>query len=101
MTHIKAADHNAAYELYLYANNDARIYTSIIKTTIANLAKKYSRGVYDEEKAVVAWVHVMDAAAKLYAHDFGGIWYNVFGPATREEAGRLMLEYWEEEIKAA
>lgn len=89
---MKDLDRAAAYELYLYADNKQEIFFDSIKPTRAALDRKIARGVFDKEKAVKAFEYVAAAAARRYAAEFGGVWYNIFNPATRRAAAENMLE---------
>lgn len=58
-------------ELFLYATNDGRLYTRMIKPVIENLRKKAVKGNYDKEKAIDAYYHIATEASKMYNKDFG------------------------------
>ena len=60
-----------ADELYMVAVNTAEIYEGAITPVIANLQKKYRKGVYDIEKAVDAYYHVATLASQHYVKEFG------------------------------
>lgn len=95
---------DAARELELYTENTREIYEQNTMPTIENLKKKYKRGTYDREKAVVAWGYVADSAAKMYSREFssGRDWYNIFNASTRRAvAETLESVYFEEYIKEA
>lgn len=59
-----------ARELYLVANNESRLYP-MIQAVEKNLAKKIVKGVYDAEKATVAFFHVATEASRQYMRDYG------------------------------
>ena len=61
----------AASELVLYTENLAELYFGTIKMVLANLKKKVNRGVYDSNKAVDIWYHVVTEASKRYNKEFG------------------------------
>lgn len=92
-------DTDAAYELYLYADNTYRVYFSTIEPTTKNLMRKVEKGVYDHDKALVAWSHVADAAAKEYAREFKTLnkWYELFNAATRRAAAEDFARDFENE----
>lgn len=97
-----AVDLIAARELELYAENTSVIYHRHTMPTVESLKRKASKGQYNKEKAVKAWEYVAEAAAKMYAKEFGNPsdWFRMFNPATRREvAGRLEVIYYEEYIK--
>lgn len=93
-------NHAAAAELSLYAVNDSRTYFGITTPTINNLRKKVVKGTYEEEKALKAFEHVAQYAAKRYAYDFDNVrnWYKLFNAATRRVVAKDMLEYYSEQI---
>ena len=59
-----------ADELYIVANNDSRVYP-MLQAIEANLTKKINKGIFEAEKAVFAFFHVMDEVSKQYKKDFG------------------------------
>lgn len=83
-----------AQELSLYAVNDGRIYDYVITPVIASLRKKAVRGAYDGDKAIDAFYHVADQAARIYARDFG----HRFTVQQRFSAAVDMLVAFDEEI---
>lgn len=57
-------------ELYLVTDNESKLYP--IKCAIENnLTKKLKKGVYDAEKATMAFFHLTTEASKQYMKDFG------------------------------
>ena len=77
----------AAEELKLYSDNTYRVYKNYYLPICANLEKKIAKGTFDQEKAVKAFMYLVDFAAKLYHNEFGTKsvpWYHVFDKATRE-----------------
>lgn len=96
-----AIDFDAVRELELYAENTAMLYHRYTMPVVENLKKKHSKGLYDTVKAVKAFEHVVEAAAKMYHNEFGGAcaWYSVFNKATRHEVAKnLEKVYFEEYI---
>ena len=85
-------DYIAAEELKLYADNTYRVYVDSIVPTRKALSRKLAKGIFDKEKAVKAFEYCAAYAAKLYCQEFGGIWYQVFNKATREETARNMVD---------
>jgi hypothetical protein len=81
-------DQHAATELVIYADNTRELVPQ--KEAIArNLLRKIRAGTYDSTRAVVAWRHWIDAAAKRYAKEFGtGNMAEIFSVPTREWAAR-------------
>lgn len=92
-------DFDAVRELILYAENTRRIYDLSVQV-IENLRKKFQKGTYNAEKAVKAFEHVAEYAAKEYIREFSepSEWYVVFNAAKRREAARQLLEGYTEEI---
>jgi hypothetical protein len=81
-------DQHAATELVIYADGTRELVPQ--KEAIArNLLRKMRAGTYDSTRAVVAWRHWIDAAAKRYAKEFGtGNMAEIFSVPTREWAAR-------------
>jgi len=92
-------DDSVVMELYLYTVNSSELYgkrQSIEK----NLINKMSQGIYDSERAVQAFMYLVDAAAASYAQEFGGSsegWHEMFPKNIRQEVARDMVEYFETE----
>ena len=94
----KQADHQAARELQLYADNTFELYRQ--KQDIeANLERRVKRGTYDSKKAPKLWRYWMDSAAKRYHKEFGsgGAWGDMFNVPTREVAANSASKDWEAE----
>lgn len=99
-----AVDLIAARELELYAENTSVIYHRRTMPTVENLRRKASKGQYNREKAVKAWEYVAEAAAKMYAQEFGSSsdWFRMFNKSTRHAtAEALERVYYEEYIEEA
>lgn len=57
-------------ELYLVTDNESKLYP--MKQAIENnLTKKIKKGVFDAEKATMAFFHLTTEASKQYMRDFG------------------------------
>lgn len=63
-------DSAEATELYLCAVNNGDCYHRI-KAVYTNLKKKWSKGQYDNDRAVEAWYYIATEEAKIYFKDFG------------------------------
>jgi hypothetical protein len=77
-----------AHELALYLDNDEPLYRQKMYVFRA-LAKKKDRGVYDPKLAPLAFVALLNAAAKKYIKEFGGPgdrWNLMFSPMARRHA---------------
>ena len=87
----------AATDLELTIENDSRVYPKRLAIE-ANLRRKVAREVYYPAKAVDAWMHFVDAGARLYRHDFPGVQFNratrrcVAERFAREFEGQLAME---------
>ena len=84
-------DQVAAEELKLYSDNTYQVYKAYYLPICANLEKKLAKGIFDKEKAVKAFMYLVDFAAKQYHKEFcssGITWYQVFDKATRQHVAR-------------
>lgn len=88
---------DASRELELYAENDNNIYFQHLQPVIKNLKKKVVKGVFDEEKATMAFYHVATAASNKYFKEFG---YK-FSVTERWTAAYNLLQDYMEAIKEA
>ena len=88
---------DASRELELYAENDSNIYFQHLQPVIKNLKKKVVKGVFDEEKATMAFYHAAVAASNKYFKEFG---YK-FSVTERWTAAYNLLQDYMEEIKEA
>lgn len=96
---------HAAEDLELYIDNDRRFSPmspdGMGHDVALNMHRKLNRGTYDPEKAVVGWLHVVDAAAKAYAREFGGDpWHIMFSAPTRRYAAAQIAKHFEREHEA-
>ncbi len=58
-------------ELYIYIVNTERLYRQRIQPTLANLKKKFDKGIYDKEKAIDLWYYTATAGSEMYNRDYG------------------------------
>ena len=88
-------------ELLLYAINTGRLYTTMIVPVVKNLARKYSKGIYDDAKAVDAFFHIATEAAKMYAKEFAKNpeWSMIFDVTARFTTASDMVDYYYENIE--
>lgn len=98
-------DSHAATELELYMDNDTRFASQspsgMGRDVARNMAKKIDKGRYDPELAVKGWMHVVDAAAKAYAKEFGGgRWHEMFDKQTRLVVARRQAEQFHRDYLA-
>lgn len=84
-----------SHELMLYAVNNSELYFKHIIPVIKNLAKKYNKGTFDDDKAIDAFWYVAQAANKAYLKDFG----HSFTVQERFTAAAEMIDYFWEEIE--
>lgn len=80
-------------ELYLTTLNTREVYFRLVEPTIKMLRKKLIKGVYDKDKAVIAWKRVADESAKMYAKEYcckESDWNVVFSSDDRWECARRL-----------
>ena len=81
-------------ELTHFAANTQSIYPQIC-ATVRNLAKKFTKGVYDAEKAIDAFYYIACAASDLYKK-----WYGYgFSVGDRFSAAVDLRDYFSENIE--
>ena len=92
-------DEHAATELELFIDNDEPLYRQMTTPIHRNLATKKARGEYQHDLAVKGFMHLMDAGAKKYAHEFAtpSEWNKIFSPETRREVARRFAKEFETE----
>lgn len=81
-------------ELFFFTTNTESIYPQI-QNTVRSLAKKFTKGVYDAEKAVDAFYYIACTASDLYKKWFG---YG-FSVADRFSAAVDLRDYFSENIE--
>ena len=98
MTNDATAQANAAEvrELTYYAINHGELYRQRTTSVLENLARKALKGAYDADKAVTAWRHVADDAAKRYSKEHGPC---TFPPATRHAVAVSLRAYYTEALR--
>ena len=89
-------DQPIADELSIYILNDERLYNQC-RCCALNLARKHKRGIYDPEKAVTLFTHVVAEAARRYRAEFGPI--GRLSRATKRASAADLLERFEEDIQ--
>lgn len=97
---VSEVDKDGARELALFAENTSEIYNGVLTSVLTNLQRKAKKGIYDKNKAVVAWLHVIEEAAKLYDNWYGSgrNSLQLFNKATRMEAARQLMSRLEEDV---
>ncbi len=88
------SDESIVDELVLYAENDGELYTRFYEPIAANMAKFYEKGNYDQERAIQGWMYFVDAVAKKYSQDFGGVWHQSFPKNIRQMAAAEIAQQW-------
>lgn len=89
-----------AQELKLYIENDGRIYERSIKPIYKSLATKKARGEYEHEKAIKAFMYVVNEGAKRYVREHGSMtdkWSRMFDSEARQQVAEGMVHYFEAE----
>lgn len=88
-------------ELTLYATNDGRLYNYMIVPVIRNLARKYSKGTFDADRAIDAFYPVACEAAKRYCKEFARLEDapQIFDVTARYTTAADMLDYYTENIE--
>lgn len=90
-----------ARELFLYIVNDSNLYHRKTLPIIANLKRKYKKGVYDPELAVKLWMYLADEGARQYKREFGSDPDEpqyLFNKAVRMDVARELRDRYEEDV---
>lgn len=91
-----AIDTAAVTELVLCTENEGTLHP-LYKAICANLARKVEKGTYDATLAPKAFAPFVDAGAKLYAKQNGGVWHELFPADVRREACKRFAADWQTE----
>ena len=96
----QTVDKHSAEDLELYAENTAEVYERFITPVVKNLRRKVKKGIYDEDKALIAWQNVIDEAAKMYDKEQGSGKgsLTMFNKATRNEAAKGLMERMSDDV---
>lgn len=84
-------------EIYLYAENDGRLYESKTKPIMRNMARKINNGTYDKDKAVVAWEYLVKDAIEKYNKEFDDEQIRL-NPASRKRVAQVLADSYEDEV---
>ena len=98
MTHVNEV---SAAELFLYATNDYKLYTSYVQPILDNFRRKVKKGTFNEKLAPKAFDTCVKDAAMRYCKEFGtpGVpYYYTFNAATRREVAVMMYEHFRYEL---
>ena len=82
-----------SHELFMVATNSGNLYERMIIPVLENLGKKILKGVYDADRAIEAFYHIADQAARQYKKDFG----YMFTVTERWSAAQDMRDYYAED----
>lgn len=85
-----------AEDLYLYATNDAQIYSQRYLPIVKNLLKKLMKGIYDSKLAVKLFMYLVDDVSKKYAKELN---QKPFNKKIRNEVAEEYLDNFEEKVK--
>lgn len=90
-----------ARELTLYAINDGRLYDCWMVPIVRNLARKYSKGTFNADRAIDAFYPVATEAAKKYCKEFTRVEDapRVFSVTDRFTTAADMVDYYMENIE--
>ena len=91
----------AANELFLYAINDYRLYTTYVQPILKNFRRKVKNVTFNANLAPKSFDTCVKDAAMHYCAEFGSPnqkYFEMFNSATRRETARMMYEYFEDEI---
>ena len=88
-------------ELTLYAINNGRLYDYMIVPVVRNLAKKYAKGTFDQNKAIDAFYPIACDAAKKYCKEFARLEDapRIFSVTDRFTTAADMVDYFMENIE--
>lgn len=84
-------------EIYLYAENDGRLYESKTKPIMRNMARKMNNGTYDKDKAVVAWEYLVKDAIAKYNKEFDDEQIRL-NPASRKRVAQVLADSYEDAV---
>lgn len=88
-----------SHELYLYATNTGSLYPWTC-AVVRNLARKWSKGIYDADKAIDAYFPIATEAAKRYNKEFASLdGRPVFDVTARFTAAAMMEAYYRENVE--
>jgi hypothetical protein len=92
-------DDHAARDLELYINNDSQLHQGQHKSILKNLATKKVRSQYKHDLAVKLFGYLVEAGAKKYAKEFGGVWHQLFPVPTRKAVAEVLTKSFEAEFE--
>lgn len=98
MPYVNEAARN---ELFLYATNDYRLYTTYVQPILKNFRRKVKNGTFNEKLAPKVFDRCVKDAAMRYCKEFctpGQPYYHTFNAATRREVSRMMYGFFADEL---
>lgn len=84
-------------ELFLYSINSDTLYVCWTISAICNLHRKYQKGTFDKDKAVILFYHMTTDAAKEYQAEIDAD--TQFSVNARWTAACDLLKYYMEDIE--
>ena len=89
---------DASTELYLCAVNDGDFYRQSVTPVINNLAKHYSKGIFNNDLAVRPFYRLSDSFAKMYVKEYCTEGSKIFTKQDKQECAETMLFHYMELI---
>lgn len=90
-----------AHTLYTYAIDHPTVKREMIREVVNQLAHRVRAKAYDEGRALKAWGHVAEYAARLYKGEHGAPadhWRDLFSDDARRACCVLLSEHYADEI---
>lgn len=84
-------------ELYLYAVNTENLYNGFAVPAISNLHKKYQKGTFDKDKAIIMFYRMATNASKQYQKEIDSD--TRFSVTNRWTTACELLDYYMEDIE--
>ena len=88
---------HALDDLRMFLENTHELHSQRI-SIVNNLVKKDVKGIYDPQLAWRLWLYWVEAGAMRYAHENGGVWYQLFPKELRKELAKELAGDEEPEI---
>ena len=86
-------------ELEQFINNDSDLHRQQHVPILKNLATKKVRSLYKHDLAVKLFGYLVEAGAKKYAKEFGGVWHQMFDVPTRKAVAEELTKSFEAEFE--
>lgn len=88
-----------ATELAIFAINEQKLYGRL-QSVVKSLARKWRKGTYDPEKAVICYYRAATEAAKIYDLLYGNPFHKTFTVTDRWTAAVDLEEHFREDVEA-